>query len=47
MIYNNISVINSNTMNSKYKKKDLGCQIHAFCGAFFGYSQITTLTCKL
>jgi r-opsin len=22
----------------------LGCQIHAFCGACFGYSQITTLT---
>ena len=21
-----------------------GCQIHAFCGALFGYSQITTLT---
>ena len=21
-----------------------GCQIHSFCGAFFGYSQITTLT---
>ena len=23
-----------------------GCQIHAFCGAFFGCNQITTLTCK-
>nr|BAG80979.1 opsin [Triops granarius] len=22
---------------------DLGCQIHAFCGALFGYNQITTL----
>nr|CAH0098681.1 unnamed protein product [Daphnia galeata] len=22
----------------------IGCQIHAFCGAFFGFSQITTLT---
>lgn len=22
----------------------MGCQIHAFCGAFFGYGQITTLT---
>ena len=25
---------------------EIGCQIHAFCGAFFGYSQITTLTSK-
>ena len=25
---------------------DLACQIHSFCGAFFGYSQITTLTSK-
>lgn len=25
---------------------DIGCQIHAFCGALFGYSQITTLTSK-
>ena len=24
----------------------LGCQIHAFCGAFFGFSQIITLTCN-
>ena len=23
----------------------LGCQIHAFCGAIFGFSQIITLTC--
>ena len=26
---------------------NLACQIHSFCGAFFGYSQITTLTSKM